>query len=60
MFVYHLVIVLSTNGNILLNTMIIGALSVFKNELFVFIVINKVLNIMNIFAVRRILLQGNF
>ena len=38
----------------MINSLFIGALSLFENEMFVFIVINKVLNIMNIFVEFRI------
>ena len=44
----------STNGNNLLNTMNIGGFGTFEIELFVFIVMNKVMHIMNIFVDSKI------
>ena len=42
------------------NSVFIGAFSIFKNEVFVFIVINKVLNIMNIFVDCEFASGGHF
>ena len=53
---YHFVTVLSTNGNKMSNSIDIGVSGTFKIKVFVFIVINKVLNIVNIFAHRMFII----
>ena len=53
-FCQHLVIVLSTNGNKLSNSIDTRVSGTFEIKVFVFVVINKVLNIMNIFVDSKI------
>ena len=47
---------MSTNGNKMSNSIDIGVSGTFKIKVFVFIVINKVLNIVNIFAHRMFII----